>query len=266
MTTKNNSQIFLARFDALKHSTTQKCPRPADLIATASSPTGPTKCACQNPEKAHLKCTNTFCGSPKGHDTADCIAYKGAKQGQYGPWWRGPWNIHLPESQCSRENNIPPKTHPASSRIVTPTISQTHTIDISTDRSTTTPIHSDDQTTQANLISSSDANCYAWNTHFEDNTVLATLPVLNNGLPHDNWCHHDSGANRHVFHDRSVFEQYKTIPPSQLKVSVKTSLPLLLDKAQCAWRLGITINNTPSSSTMFCTSLPLAPISSAVCN
>jgi gag-polypeptide of LTR copia-type len=114
---QTTSHIFTARFEAQKRAATQKRLRSADLVATSASPPTPSKCVrVSNPEKANQKCANTYCGSPRGHDTADCIAYKGAKQGQYGPWWRGPWNIHLPESQRSRDNNIPPKSHPAYSR------------------------------------------------------------------------------------------------------------------------------------------------------
>jgi hypothetical protein len=213
---QTNSQIFSARIDAQKRAALKRS-RPTDLVASATSPPSTTKCTHVNPKKAHLKCTNSFCGSQKGHDTADCIAYKGAKQGQYSPWWRGPWNIHLPESQCSKENNIPPKTHPASTRLSTPTVNQSQSSDITADRSTTTPIHSEDHATQANLTASSETDFHAWSTHLDNNTVLATLPVLNNSLPRDNSCHHDSGANRHVFHDRCTFEEYKTIPPLTVK-------------------------------------------------
>jgi hypothetical protein len=211
---QSTSNIFSACLNAQKNS--QKRGRPADLIATSSSPSNSNKRPC-NPNKANQACSNTYCGSRSGHDTLDCIAYKGAKQGQYGPWWRGPWNIHLPEDQRSKANNVPPKTHLAYSRFNTPTVNNAKSTDISSDRSTTTPIQSDNQTTQANLSLSSDANCYAWNTHFDNNIIHATLPVLNNALPRNNSCHHDSGANRHVFHDRSVFENYETIAPLTVK-------------------------------------------------
>jgi len=57
-----------------------------------------------------------------------------------------------------------------------------------------------------------DMNCHAWNTTVCDSTVAqATLPILNPNLPRDNTCHHDSGANCHVFHDRSTFEDYDVI-------------------------------------------------------
>jgi hypothetical protein len=67
------------------------------------------------------------------------------------------------------------------------------------------------------LSLSSDANCYAWTTHFDNDIIHATLPVLDNALPHDNSCHHNFGANQHVFHDCSVFEHYETISPFTVK-------------------------------------------------
>ena len=50
-----------------------------------------------------------------------------------------------------------------------------------------------------------------------DVAVQTTLPVLNHTIPIDNSCYHDSGANRHVFHDRDVFEQYESIQPLTVK-------------------------------------------------
>lgn len=65
----------------------------------------------QQADKDHRQCTNPFCGA-RGHDIADCVSYGGAKEGQYGDWWRGPWNLHLPRSQRTKENNRPPRSHP----------------------------------------------------------------------------------------------------------------------------------------------------------
>jgi hypothetical protein len=88
------------------------------------------------------------------------------------------------------------------------------------ERSATAHIESVDDSEHDNLVNSvmsSDTNCYAWNIQSDDEAVFATLPVLNQSLPRDNSCHHDSGANRHVFHDRSVFEHYESIQPLTVK-------------------------------------------------
>jgi hypothetical protein len=58
-------------------------------------------------------CTNPHCGAPNGHTFSDCVAYGGGNQGQYGPRWRGRWNIHLPPEQRTKANNVPPMSHPA---------------------------------------------------------------------------------------------------------------------------------------------------------
>jgi hypothetical protein len=36
-------------------------------------------------------------------------------------------------------------------------------------------------------------------------------------IAQDSLCHYDLGANRHVFHDRSIFEDYETISPLTVK-------------------------------------------------
>lgn len=217
---QNTSQIFSARVEAQKRSKAQKRSRPADIVATSTMPTPPHKRPrVRNPDS---RCTNVHCRSKLSHDTADCIAYTGAKQGQYGEWWRGPWNIHLPESQRSKANNVPPKTHPAYSRWYSPTVNQTRTADNSTSTSTNTSlsrfttahIQSDDNIAQANSALTSGTNYYS---QICDTVAHGTLPILNPTLPRDNACHHGSGVNRHVFHDRSAFEEYEPIAPLTVK-------------------------------------------------
>ena len=215
---QTTSHIFSARFEAQKRSNAQKRGRNSSFDLSNPSST-PTKRACiQNPDKPIRECTNPHCGAPRGHDTKDCIAYKGAKEGQYGDWWHGPWNIHLPPSQRTSQNNTPPKSHPDYARVATPK-AQSNLVDGSLDRSATAHIMSDDDSkpTQANAALLSDPTCYAWNTQLDDNIIQATLPVLNLSISRDNTCHHDSGANCHVFHDRSVFEQYEAIQPLTVK-------------------------------------------------
>jgi hypothetical protein len=214
---QTSSHIFSARSDAQKRANSQKRPRPAD-VSTASTDSPNKRTRVQNTDKPARQCTNSFCGAPRGHNTSECISYKGAKAGQYGPWWHGPWNIHLPPSQRSPDNNIPPKSHPDYSR-KKPTVSQSHATDNSVDRSTTTHIQATDECEEAKcaITSASDTTCYAWHTQSNDEAVFATLPVLNHSLPRDNSCYHDSGANRHVFHNRSVFEQYESIQPLTVK-------------------------------------------------
>jgi hypothetical protein len=58
---------------------------------------------------------------------------------------------------------------------------------------------------------------HAWSIQLENEPIVASLPVLDDSIPHADTCHHDSGANRHVFHDRSIFESYQSIQPVQVK-------------------------------------------------
>jgi hypothetical protein len=174
------------------------------------------KCPCKtNPNKAHLRCTNPHCGSKTGHKIADCIAYKGNKEGQYSNWWKGPWNIHLPESQHTKENNMPPKSHLAYARLSTLTVNQLTAANSSLERSTTSHIQSNNDPSQANSALTPDF--YAWETQVCNSVAHTTLPILNPHLPHDNSCHYDFGANQHVFHNQSTFEQYESIQPVIVK-------------------------------------------------
>src|SRR5258707_14190491 len=45
----------------------------------------------------------------------------------------------------------------------------------------------------------------------------APLPILTPTLPHDNTCHHASSENRHIFYNRSMFEDYDMIAPLTVK-------------------------------------------------
>jgi hypothetical protein len=56
-----------------------------------------------------------------------------------------------------------------------------------------------------------------FNTSLDDELIVASLPVLDEDLPHTDHCHHGSAANCHVFHDRTAFEEYNSITPLSVK-------------------------------------------------
>ena len=78
----------------------------------ASAPGSDKHARTQQADRENRQCANPSCSSPRGHDTSECFSYQGAKEGLYGYWWRGPWNLHLPPSLRTKENNFPPKGHP----------------------------------------------------------------------------------------------------------------------------------------------------------
>ena len=65
----------------------------------------------------------------------------------------------------------------------------------------------------ATLISSSDVNFHAWSTLADDDHMHTTVNTLDPSLPHNDICHHNTGANRHVFHNRNAFETYEPTAP-----------------------------------------------------
>ena len=213
-----------------------------------------------------MSCTNPLCRFPKGHSYDQCVAYGGGNQGGYGPRWRGPWNIHLPPEQRTPANNIPPPTHPASTRGIpaarpmvhyayqlpppptyTDNIPSTpstpmmplypyHPTPMPPDampavpmaqpapqyayhpnaqtRSDTShaPTTTDDRASIHSAVSN-ETPFYAWHVRLDDEVMVATLPVLEDTMQRTDACHHDSGANRHVFHDKTAFETYCPIEP-----------------------------------------------------
>ena len=69
----------------------------------------------------------------------------------------------------------------------------------------------------ATLISSSDVNFHAWSTLADDDHVHTTMNALDPSLPHNDICHHDTGANRHVFRDQNAFETYELTTPITMR-------------------------------------------------
>ena len=162
------------------------------------------------------------CGAQNGHDYSECIAYGGGSQGKYTEWWRGPWNIHLPRNQRDRANNIPPQSHPAYARFksslpkVSAATAITYSHEISCANSVGNIKSSDDDPIISLTVTNETPN-YAWSTHLDNELIIASLPVLDYDLPHSDYCHHDSAANRHVFHNKTAFEEYTPIEPLAVK-------------------------------------------------
>jgi Pol polyprotein len=85
------------------------------------------------------------------------------------------------------------------------------------DQSSMGTIQTTDSETHANSLLMPDINCHVWNTTLCNSVAQATLPILNPHMPHDNTCYHDSSANCHVFHNRSIFKDYEVIAPLTMK-------------------------------------------------
>ena len=165
------------------------------------------------------ECTNTHCGAQRGHDLSECIAFGGGSQGKYTEWWRGPWNIHLPKDKRDKTNNIPPEGHPAYARVKAsmPKVAAVTYTHSGSRANVDETLSSSDDAPIISLAVTNEIPVYTWNTHLDDELIIASLPILGNNLQHSDACHHDSAANRHVFHDKTAFETYTSIEPLAVK-------------------------------------------------
>lgn len=168
------------------------------------SDSAPSKCARQNNQ---VTCTNANCGR-KGHTYANCPTYGRGNVGAYTEQWRGPWNLHLPLSQRSVANNVRPSTFASSSKPSAPRANTCQTI------SSPSPLHDSAETEP---VVKDEIPSFAFVTHIDSDPVVTTLPVFNRNTPKNHTCYYDSGANRHVFNDRNVFETYREIEPVSVK-------------------------------------------------
>ena len=103
---ESSPQVFSSDSKTTKH------PRPSD--STAGSSSSPKHARTSSNMKT---CSNPNCGR-KGHDLAQCLTYGGGNLGNYSSSWRGPWNLHLPPSQQTHDNNTPLPSHPAFGRVM----------------------------------------------------------------------------------------------------------------------------------------------------
>ena len=97
------------------------------------------------------------------------------------------------------------------------TINHYQSVDYSSQRSTSAQIETIDDPDALPPASTSDFAPHVWTTYIPDEDIFTTLPILNLSLTPDNSCHHDSGANRHVFHNCDTFHTYDTIMPLTVK-------------------------------------------------
>jgi hypothetical protein len=121
--------------------------------------------------------------------------------------------------QRNKSNNIPPESHPAFAKFKqTSAKISAVTYSHNTSRSHTGDnMSSPDNDAIISLVVANETPVYSWASHLNDEVIVASLPILERDIPHSDHCHHDSAANRHVFHDRSAFENYTTITPLAVK-------------------------------------------------
>lgn len=195
------------------------------------------KCSCKSDpspsfssKRAHTSqlslpktCTNPNC-SCKGHNISGCFAQGSSSEGNYRNDWRGPWNLHLPFSQCTKANNVPPWTHPAFPRVIALCATQAAHATIQANLTTqcdskpsTSSIHNYSTNPGSfqpsiNLTQTNDP-FFAFHMQWVEEPIVTTLPIFTSDLPKSPACLYDSSTNCHVFNDKDDFEFYETIQP-----------------------------------------------------
>jgi hypothetical protein len=67
------------------------------------------------------------------------------------------------------------------------------------------------------VVTANETPTHAWQSTLDNDVITASLAVLDPNMERSDICHHDSGANRHVFHNGSAFKTYQPIGPVAVK-------------------------------------------------
>jgi hypothetical protein len=157
-------------------------------------------------------CQNEYCDRPARHTKEECIAYGGGKAGQYWDGYRGPRDLHLPPDERQRQRREKALkdlrgTGPSRSRQPMRSTSA-NTINAADhgSRSQRLPASTTDSDAEAQAV-------------FERGETYALLAGAT-----DEVCdpqafridtspnaaiYHDSGATRHVFYQKEIFDTYE---------------------------------------------------------
>jgi hypothetical protein len=150
-------------------------------------------------DKSHLRCENLSCERRMGHTKEECLAYGGGMAGKYWDDFKGPRFIHLKPGSQERE------------------VARRKWKERSATGGNSARVNvMDDLETRANLASncidsstnSDSRDVFSFATQFIEDAVCAAR-ALDMSEPKEEGTFHDSGASRHVFHNRKVFSDYE---------------------------------------------------------
>lgn len=184
--------------------------RPGSPIANQTS----SKRAKPSNSKDQDYCENPKCSRPRGHKTRNCLCWGGEKCGQYPEGWRGRTDLHLPPDQRSDTNKSTGTFKNKSKTFNQPRANAAHAANCSAEGS--------DDEAQVAAALCQEGEYYAFNVICGPDPVasvtcntLALMSTSNSKPAAD--VYHDSGANRHIFYDKSVFNNYRKISHIQVK-------------------------------------------------
>lgn len=163
-------------------------------------------------------CSNRNCLKRKDHTIKDCLAFGRGKCRQYPEWWIRRKDIHLPPDQRSSQNqnsNSSTARSPATGANRTNGRPHANNAEVDSEGEDV----SGDSTANVNTVLTQDDAYYAFNVCINNPAVCITCNTLalHNSTEKLFEVYHDSGANRHIFFDRSHFDNYRSITPLIIK-------------------------------------------------
>jgi hypothetical protein len=163
-------------------------------------------------DKSSLVCTNC---SRQYHTAENCYWPGGGKEGQFPSHWKGRPDLASSKKFTPRANQTEAKPGLAE-RITSPEANQVHAQDINLENDTGNEAYLMDRHVWLLKANESDKR-HEENIEMEgaEKEPLASckVPVLNMLIAKSDHFYHDSGANRHIAHDRAIFSEYMSIKP-----------------------------------------------------
>jgi hypothetical protein len=202
---KETASIFTARIDAIGQSPQRGQKRPAIVNQVPFSPKRQRNDGNHRLERSKVQCENEYCERPRGHLKAECLAYGGGKAGQYWDGYKGPRDIHLHPDARRRMRREKELAKHSPGRSVANVMDSNQVVE---SRSSTQAATSNDSFEQISVAVPNQGNVLIFHAESKDD-VVCTAKALNDNNPRSTKIFHDTGATRHVFNERGMFNNYE---------------------------------------------------------
>lgn len=155
-------------------------------------------------DRSNLTCENKYCEKPLGHVKDNCLSYGGGKAGQYWDGYKGPTDIHHPPEmriKLRREREIANRRDKQGARSYSANVAD------SSSRSNENS-HTEDSVEEVNAAIPNKESFYTFAVGLDSADDLCAGRAFQFSSPLDASIYHDTGATKHVFNDRSIFDTY----------------------------------------------------------